>query len=57
MRKVDRGQIPHYICFPMDAKAFVTPLRILSYVVIAAMAIALIYAAYISLANWSGIAV
>ena len=41
----------------MQGKAFVTPLRILSYVVIAAMAIALIYAAYITLANWSGIAV
>ena len=41
----------------MDGKALVAPLRILSYVVIAAMAAALIYAAYISLANWSGIAV
>lgn len=41
----------------MDAKALVTPLRILSYVVIAVMAVALIYAAYISLVNWPGIAV
>ncbi len=41
----------------MDGKAFITPLRFLSYVVIAAMAAALIYAGYISLANWSGIAV
>ena len=32
-------------------------LRVLSYVVIAAMAAALLYAGYISLANWAGIAV
>jgi hypothetical protein len=32
-------------------------LRILSYVVLAAMAAALLYAGYISLANWAGIAV
>jgi hypothetical protein len=41
----------------MDGKAFVAPLRILSYVVIAVMAAALVYAGYISLANWAGIAV
>jgi hypothetical protein len=41
----------------MPAPAFAAPLRILSYVVIAVMAVALVYAAYIMLANWSGIAV
>jgi hypothetical protein len=32
-------------------------LRVLSYIVLAAMAAALLYAGYISLANWAGIAV
>jgi hypothetical protein len=41
----------------MAGKAFVAPLRILAYVVIAAMGAALVYAAYISLVNWPGIAV
>ena len=41
----------------MDGKALVVPLRILGYVVLAAMAAALVYAAYISFVNWSGIAV
>lgn len=41
----------------MDGKAFVAPLRALSYVVLAVMAVALAYAGYIALANWSGIAV
>jgi len=41
----------------MHGKAMVGPLRILSYVVLAAMAAALVYAAYISLANWASIAV
>ncbi len=33
------------------------PLRILGYVVLAAMAAALVYAMYISLVNWASIAV
>jgi len=41
----------------MHGKALVVPLRVLSYVVIAAMAGALVYAAYIAFVNWSGIAV
>ena len=41
----------------MDGKAFVAPLRILSYVTVAAIAAALLYAGYIVVANWSGIAV
>lgn len=41
----------------MHGKALIVPLRVLSYVVIAVMAAALLYAGYISLANWSGIAV
>lgn len=41
----------------MDGKALVAPLRVLSYVVIAAMAAALLYAAYIAVANWAGIGV
>lgn len=41
----------------MHNKAIAGSLRIISYAVIAAMAAALIYAAYISLANWAGIAV
>jgi hypothetical protein len=42
---------------PVHNKAIAGSLRIISYAVIAAMAAALIYAAYISLANWAGIAV
>jgi len=41
----------------VHAKALFGPFRVLSYVVLAAMAAALIYAAYISLANWASIAV
>lgn len=41
----------------MDGKALVVPLRVLGYIVIAVMAVALLYASYISLANWGGIAV
>lgn len=37
--------------------ALVGPLRVLSYIVLAAMAAALVYAAYIALANWPSIAV
>jgi hypothetical protein len=41
----------------MHVKALAGPLRIVGYVVIAAMAAALIYAVWISLSNWSSIAV
>ena len=41
----------------MKKNAVIGSLRILSYAVIAVMAAALIYAGYISLANWAGIAV
>jgi hypothetical protein len=41
----------------MHGEAFFTPLRILSYVVLAAMIVALIYSCWISLAHWSGIGV
>ncbi len=41
----------------MNNKAVIGSLRVLSYVVLAAMAAALVYAAYISFVNWSGIAV
>lgn len=34
-----------------------TPFKILSYVIIALMAVAMVYAAYISLKYWSGIGV
>jgi hypothetical protein len=41
----------------MRSEALFTPLRILSYVVLAAMAVALAYAGWISLAHWDGIGV
>ena len=41
----------------MNNNTVIAFLRVLSYVVIAAMAVALIYAVYISLVNWPGIAV
>jgi hypothetical protein len=41
----------------MKNNAVAGSLRIVSYVVIGVMAAALIYAGYISLANWAGIAV
>ena len=41
----------------MHSKALIGPLRIVSHVVLAAMAAAVIYAAYIALANWASIAV
>lgn len=41
----------------MNNKTIIGGLQVLSYVVIAAMAAALVYAAYISFVNWSGIAV
>jgi hypothetical protein len=41
----------------VNNKAVIGSLRVLSYVVLAAMAAALVYAAYISFVNWSGIAV
>jgi hypothetical protein len=41
----------------MNNKTLAGSLRILGYAVIALMAAALLYASYISLANWPGIAV
>lgn len=41
----------------MHGEAFFTPLRILSYVVLAAMLVALLYSGWISLTHWSGIGV
>lgn len=41
----------------MNTTAVFGPFRILGYVVLAAMAGALVYAAYIALANWASIAV
>jgi hypothetical protein len=41
----------------MNNKALAATLRYLSHAVIAIMAAVLLYAGYISLANWSGIAV
>lgn len=41
----------------MQASSAFGPFKILSYVVLAVMAAALLYAFYISLANWSSIAV
>jgi hypothetical protein len=41
----------------VDQETAAASLRIVSYAVIAAMAAALVYAAYICLANWPGIAV
>lgn len=41
----------------MNSKTLVVPLRILGFVVLAAMAGALIYAFSIALANWASIAV
>ena len=41
----------------MNNKTVIGSLQALGYVVLAAMAAALVYAAYISFVNWSGIAV
>ena len=41
----------------MHGEGFFTPVRIVSYVVLAAMIAALAYAAWISLTHWSGIGV
>jgi hypothetical protein len=41
----------------VNNKTLIGSLQVLSYVVLAAMAAALVYAAYISFVNWSGIAV
>ncbi len=41
----------------MNNKTLIGSLQVLSYVVLAAMAAALVYAADISFVNWSGIAV
>jgi hypothetical protein len=41
----------------MHGDALFTPLRILSYVVLAAMTAALLYSGWISLTHWSGIGV
>jgi hypothetical protein len=41
----------------MHGEAFFTPVRIVSYVVLAAMAGAIGYSAWISLAHWTGIGV
>jgi len=41
----------------MQGEAFFTPLRILSYIVLAGMLLALAYAAWISMTHWTGIGV
>lgn len=41
----------------MQGQTFFTPMRIVSYVVLAAMVGAMIYAAWISLKHWTGIGV
>jgi len=41
----------------MHGEAFFAPLKVVSYVVLAAMLAALCYAAWISLTHWSGIGV
>lgn len=41
----------------MNGAAFYTPMKIVGYVVIALMAVAIIYSAYITLTHWAGIGV
>jgi hypothetical protein len=41
----------------MRSAAFITPLKIVGYVVLAAMAAAIVWAAYISITHWNGIGV
>lgn len=41
----------------MHGESFITPLRIVSFVVLFAMASAMFYAAWISVTHWSGIGV
>jgi hypothetical protein len=41
----------------MQGEKFFTPLRILSYIVLAGMLVALAYAAWISMTHWAGIGV
>jgi hypothetical protein len=41
----------------MHGESFITPLRIVGYVVLLAMFAAIVYAGWISLTHWSGIGV
>ena len=41
----------------MQGEAFILPIKIVGYVVLAAMAGAMLYAAWISLTHWTGIGV